>query len=1585
MAVNVGTIETQLSADTRQFVSSMRQAQSTFQNTANVISSGSSQATASLQAIEVGVRRLQSTFARSMAAIGAGFILPSIFRAANGAIMGFNQTLDSARISMNTFTGSAEKAEVMLQELQDFAALTPFNFSNLLRTSQQMLAMGVAADELVPRLTAIGDAAAALGGSPETLNRIQRALGQIQAKGRAQAEELLQLAEAGIPAYEYVAQLTGGDIPAALDAMKKGQIDAASAITALLDGMAKDFGGMMEMQSRTLDGAISTVQDYVEMTVGAMGRPIFEAVRDLTLEVADFLGSDAARAGAAQFAENFGAAVKSAAEAIGNFVKTIGPSFVKALEAGYEVARTLAKAFGEAKVALLPFGAAIAAAVIGVGELAGAVTPLLKMFADNKFAVQALAATLVVLAARKRLAADGGGKLVTSLRTTITNFKYMKAEIASANATFGVSATGMKAYGAVVASSMRAAGAAVKGFIISMGPIAAITIGLTALIGLYDKWANRNKALEERTKALTDALQANTDAIVENLKAGEGAIGGYKALEDALFKTGEEGQKMTLAFGALNESASLKNLLEATSNFDDYASKLLRASGATAKQSEELLGLVNNYDTLGEIADDVDRFHFTKTFEDAAGITKKAAASMAGDLDNLQNAVANIDLRSVVDQQFDFMVGAEQVTPLMIAEAKAIAAAAEGFNEMSAAEQAALEYTTLINDVLREQIETAKETERRLAGLANTYSRWASDPIPLTAEGLEEVTNTLRKQQFSLKNLDGSVEAVDRRMKEYYDTLEEPTLDDFIRLLIGANYEFVNMQRAIFDMNNSASDFMDTVANLDGEMGSLVGVGYDLFDMVFEQGQAMRDLGASTLEVQAQQAALVNSFVTSAQAAGYTGEAVLDLLDQLHLLDAFDPDISIGIGLDTAELERQIMQISVSLTQFERDFDRSGIGGAMVDQLQSQLDALRAIASATRGAPSFAGTPIGGGAGIVAGIRDIEDGASDAADAAEELQGYIDDLSYAVAALGEGLVGENFAERLLGASPDEIVKEFEQIALSAMDLADEAEALGVPGGPEFLRDLARIGDKFDELAEASKNFAETQAQLDAALVVYDELESQLNSLNGALKAFKDETDGVATGMEVISEALEGFYEAEGALESLKSEMQALKDKTDGTATGMEVISEALDGFYSAEGALNSLRALFAEFQKSEGLTPKTLADQLYEEIDAYRDLQSELDGIKGSQGQFRQKIIDMFAPTVAGAAGRGGVMGNYRNILRQATEFRDNLVALSNRGFPSDVIRQVVDAGIGGGGKIAKRLLALSSGELQEFFQLRQQITGLGVQSAQIAGDIVFGADIAEAEGAVERQHGVVQDLFRQATAQAEQLYDQQRQAALTVYENAIAQAEQVYAQQRQAAVTAYEDAISKAQENLRQQGQIVDNLQASLASAESYMESLVEAIQLDLRDAFNNFLGGLGGEITRLLNSMSDRLERFRNIAQAAESAASRALSAAAQASASAAAARAANSIVVAGAGGGIGSSLARRASGGPLRAGQLSLVGERGPELFMPRQAGTVIPNGAMGGSTVNYNINVKAVGDPAEAGRHIVKQIQEYERRNGSRWRS
>ena len=44
-------------------------------------------------------------------------------------------------------------------------------------------------------------------------------------------------------------------------------------------------------------------------------------------------------------------------------------------------------------------------------------------------------------------------------------------------------------------------------------------------------------------------------------------------------------------------------------------------------------------------------------------------------------------------------------------------------------------------------------------------------------------------------------------------------------------------------------------------------------------------------------------------------------------------------------------------------------------------------------------------------------------------------------------------------------------------------------------------------------------------------------------------------------------------------------------------------------------------------------------------------------------------------------------------------------------------------------------------------------------------------------------------------------------------------------------------------------------------------------------------------------------------------------------------------------------RAGGGPVQAGRPYLVGERGPELMVPRSSGAVVPNSALGGPQINY----------------------------------
>ena len=171
---------------------------------------------------------------------------------------------ETTEISFTTMLGSEEAALSMMEELADFAAHTPFELSGLQTATRQLLAYGFTAEDVIPMLTAVGDATAALGTGQAGIESVTRALGQMQTRGKVSAEEMLQLTEAGIPAWEYLAEAIGTDTAGAMEAVSKGAVSASDGIAALTKGMEHDFGGMMEEQSKTVAGLMSNLSDAIE-------------------------------------------------------------------------------------------------------------------------------------------------------------------------------------------------------------------------------------------------------------------------------------------------------------------------------------------------------------------------------------------------------------------------------------------------------------------------------------------------------------------------------------------------------------------------------------------------------------------------------------------------------------------------------------------------------------------------------------------------------------------------------------------------------------------------------------------------------------------------------------------------------------------------------------------------------------------------------------------------------------------------------------------------------------------------------------------------------------------------------------------------------------------------------------------------------------------------------------------------------------------------------------------------------------------------------------------------------------------------
>jgi hypothetical protein len=76
--------------------------------------------------------------------------------------------------------------------------------------------------------------------------------------------------------------------------------------------------------------------------------------------------------------------------------------------------------------------------------------------------------------------------------------------------------------------------------------------------------------------------------------------------------------------------------------------------------------------------------------------------------------------------------------------------------------------------------------------------------------------------------------------------------------------------------------------------------------------------------------------------------------------------------------------------------------------------------------------------------------------------------------------------------------------------------------------------------------------------------------------------------------------------------------------------------------------------------------------------------------------------------------------------------------------------------------------------------------------------------------------------------------------------------------------------------------------------------------------------------------------------------------------------------------SGLSFRAAGGPVSSGMPYIVGERGPELFVPSSSGRVMANGAGGGMVLQTTIHIDSRTDQAQVAQLVAGAMQQTEKR-------
>ena len=264
----VNTISKKLSSSTDKLERSVQRNNRRFRETG-----------AAARSASAGVNRLGAAFRKLL----IGF---SLFKTASFVI--FNtQQIESQRKSLEVLTGSLEDTNKIIAEIQAFGAVTPFKSSDLIETTKRLKAFGFETEELVDVTKRLADVAGATGAD---LGGIATAFGQIQAKGRLQGEELLQLQERGVSLQDELIKMYGFTADEFRKALEGGRISADAvnvALQRITDAGGKYANGAIA-QSTTLAGKFSTLVDGVESlarTFGEVLDPVLKAVLNNTITV----------------------------------------------------------------------------------------------------------------------------------------------------------------------------------------------------------------------------------------------------------------------------------------------------------------------------------------------------------------------------------------------------------------------------------------------------------------------------------------------------------------------------------------------------------------------------------------------------------------------------------------------------------------------------------------------------------------------------------------------------------------------------------------------------------------------------------------------------------------------------------------------------------------------------------------------------------------------------------------------------------------------------------------------------------------------------------------------------------------------------------------------------------------------------------------------------------------------------------------------------------------------------------------------------------------------------------------------------
>ncbi|HFF3028333.1 TPA: tape measure protein, partial [Listeria monocytogenes] len=180
----------------------------------------------------------------SVLRLAAAFGLIAATKNVVGSAIGRVDTIDTATKSLTVLTGSAKDAQLVMTDLTAAIDGTPIALDAVALGAKKMVAAGMKAANVKPVFTAIADAAYGVGNGSESIDQMTDAISALQASGVAYADDINRLVDAGVPAWQILANSTGKSVGEMKKYVSEGSLESTKAIAMLTKGIEEGTTGM---------------------------------------------------------------------------------------------------------------------------------------------------------------------------------------------------------------------------------------------------------------------------------------------------------------------------------------------------------------------------------------------------------------------------------------------------------------------------------------------------------------------------------------------------------------------------------------------------------------------------------------------------------------------------------------------------------------------------------------------------------------------------------------------------------------------------------------------------------------------------------------------------------------------------------------------------------------------------------------------------------------------------------------------------------------------------------------------------------------------------------------------------------------------------------------------------------------------------------------------------------------------------------------------------------------------------------------------------------------------------------------------